>query len=337
VSDIEGKSYRYLRMTIVVLPLGLAVAVVYQIAVDHFRILGSVSAYYHTPAQAIFVSALIAIGACMVALKGTTELEDIFLNLGGMFAAVVAIIPTARQADFASTVNICRETAGAATAPTDLLEKCGSVEGLLKTTTENVQNNMTALLVLGALGLVITVTFALADRKTDRAVAAKKLAWGLGVSVVLLALGWFALLMYTEWLVLWGHYIAASGLSVCIFVVTVANALRRQGTPLPTGSLPRQVAGTASAARRALFRWPLDAYAWVAWAMIGNLLIMGTLWGLSIVTLFWFEIALTVGFIAFWLVQTVELMGDPSGQGKTPDDSGPARAEAPPTVSEAAA
>ena len=84
MSDIEGKSYRYLRMTIVILLLGLAASVVYQIIVDDFMILGSVSAYYHTKAQAIFVSALIATGACMIALKGTNEVEDVFLNLGGV-------------------------------------------------------------------------------------------------------------------------------------------------------------------------------------------------------------------------------------------------------------
>jgi hypothetical protein len=206
------------------------------------------------------------------------------------------------------------------------------VQGLLKTTTENVQNNMTTLLVLGGLGLIVTVAFALADRKTGRAVVATKFSWGFGASVVLLALGWVALLMYTEWFVLWGHYVAAGGLSVCIFVVTVANALRREGTRLPAGSLPRQVVDAVSAARAALFHWPLDPYAWVAWAMIGSAVIMGALWGFSVVTLFWFEVVLTVIFIAFWLVQTVELMGDPSGQGKTPDGSGPTPAGAPPTA-----
>jgi hypothetical protein len=152
-----------------------------------------------------------------------------------------------------------------------------------------------------------------------------------------LALGLIALFMYTEWLVLWGHYIAAGGLSICIFVVTVANALRRQGTPLPGGPLPQRVVDTASAARAALFRWPLNRYAWVAWSMIVNVGIVGALWGSGVVTLFWFEIALTVGFIAFWLVQTFELMGVPSGQAKSPDDSGPAPAEASPTVTGAPA
>jgi hypothetical protein len=319
-------------MTILTLPLCLAVAVVYQIDVDHFTILKSVSAYYYTAAQTIFVCTLVAIGVCMIALKGTNEVEDVVLNLGGAFAAVVAIIPTARQEDFASTVRICEDTAGAGTASAELAEKCGTTEGLLQATTANVQNNMTALLVLGTLGIVITGAFALANRKTDRAVAAKRFLWGFGASVVLLALGWIALLRYTEGLVLYGHYIAACGLSICIFVVTVANALRRQGTRLPNGPLPRQVIEAASAARAALFRWPLDQYAWVAWVMIGNLAIMGALWGFSVVTLFWFEITLTLGFMAFWLVQTIELVRDRSSQEKARNDYGPTPTEAPPTV-----
>jgi hypothetical protein len=71
--------------------------------------------------------------------------------------------------------------------------------------------------------------------------------------------------------------------------------------------------------------------------MIGSAVIMGALWGFSVVTLFWFEIVLTAVFIAFWLVQTVELMGAPSGDGKTPDDFGPTPVEAAPTVNGATA
>jgi hypothetical protein len=107
-SDTLAKSYRYLRLAMVGLLLCLAVAVVYQ-SVRQGNLLGSVSAYYYTPAQAIFVGGLIGLGACMIALKGTTPVEDVFLNLGGVFAAVVAIVPTGRDADYRAAVRACRE------------------------------------------------------------------------------------------------------------------------------------------------------------------------------------------------------------------------------------
>jgi hypothetical protein len=71
-SDTLAKSYRYLRLAMVGLLLCLAVAVVYQ-GVRQGNLLGSVSAYYYTPAQAIFVGGLIGLGACMIALKGPIE------------------------------------------------------------------------------------------------------------------------------------------------------------------------------------------------------------------------------------------------------------------------
>src|SRR5215471_18859647 len=106
MSDTEVKSYRYLRTAMVGLLIGLGAAVIYQTGHQGF-LLDSVSAYYYTPAQAMFVGGLIGLGACMIALKGTTPLEDISLNLGGMFATVVAIVPTARSADYAAAVHAC--------------------------------------------------------------------------------------------------------------------------------------------------------------------------------------------------------------------------------------
>src|SRR5215207_981942 len=94
-NDTLTKSYRYLRTAMAGLLVCLAAAVVYQ-SVRQDDLLGSVSAYYYTSAQGIFVGALIGLGACMIALQGTTLVEDIFLNLGGVCAAIVAVVPTAR-------------------------------------------------------------------------------------------------------------------------------------------------------------------------------------------------------------------------------------------------
>jgi hypothetical protein len=116
--------------------------------------LGSVSAYYYTPAQAFFVGGLIGLGACMIALKGTTLVQDIALNLGGAFAAIVAIVPTGRHVDEQAAVNACEE------ADTPLLTEKASTEldcptppALEDATTANVDNNLWALIVVGAFAL----------------------------------------------------------------------------------------------------------------------------------------------------------------------------------------
>ena len=125
------KSYRYLRTAMVGLVLCLTVAVIHQ-SLKQGTILSSISAYYFTSAQTIFVGALIAIGVCMIALRGTTDTDDILLNIGGMLAPVVAVVPTARINDLHKILTACRDSDGAtfvdpvirtSTAPTSRLSK----------------------------------------------------------------------------------------------------------------------------------------------------------------------------------------------------------------------
>jgi hypothetical protein len=161
-SDIVAKSYRYLRLAMVGLLACLAAAVLYQSWRQGWNFLGSVSAYYYTPAQAFFVAGLIGLGACMIALKGTTPIEDLFLNLGGVFAAIVALVPTGRDADYRAAVRACREagtpllTQKASTRQLD----CPTVQALEAAAKANVDNNLAALLIVGAIVLVATFVIA---------------------------------------------------------------------------------------------------------------------------------------------------------------------------------
>jgi preprotein translocase subunit SecG len=87
------KTYRYVRLAIVALVVGITGAVLVQRRkADGF--LGSISAYYYTPARGMFVAALLAIGVCLVCVRGGTTAEDILLNAAGMLAPVVALVPT---------------------------------------------------------------------------------------------------------------------------------------------------------------------------------------------------------------------------------------------------
>lgn len=55
---------------------------------------GSMSAYYHTAMQPVFVGALLFIGAILLIYKGYSDAEDRALNLAGLFAFGVAAFPT---------------------------------------------------------------------------------------------------------------------------------------------------------------------------------------------------------------------------------------------------
>ena len=86
-------TYRYLRMSLVAVLTMLAASVCFQwfFAGNH---LPSISDYYWTPVHAVFIGALLALGVGMVILKPDNELEDIFLNIAGVLAPVVAFVPT---------------------------------------------------------------------------------------------------------------------------------------------------------------------------------------------------------------------------------------------------
>src|ERR1700704_5406992 len=113
----------------VVLVAGLAVAIVHEWITVHADCLQtSISAYYYTSVHAYFIGALVSIGVCLFCMKGSTDTEDVVLNLAGMFAPIVGLVPTP----------------GPGT--------CGVVPGTAQHIHDNVANNMTALFVVGALG-----------------------------------------------------------------------------------------------------------------------------------------------------------------------------------------
>ena len=58
----------------------------------------SISAYYYTAAHSVFVASLCAIGILLITYRGSTDTEDILLDLAGVLAFVVAMVPTARPA-----------------------------------------------------------------------------------------------------------------------------------------------------------------------------------------------------------------------------------------------
>ncbi|HEX7162924.1 MAG TPA: hypothetical protein VF223_17030 [Trebonia sp.] len=294
--QVQAQSYRYLRVVLVGLLVALATAVFYQTS-KQGSFLSSVSAYYYTPAQAVFVGALIGLGACMIALQGMNGAEDTFLNLGGIFAIVVAIVPTGRGADFQTAVQACQKSGGSLLtnrAAPNL--DCPTVRALLEATRANVENNVAALLIVGGLGLILSAVILVRNRRAENGTAGQ--GWALAGFLAALAVwlcGLAALAASVDWLADHAHYIAAAGLLLGIIAVAGANAYRRREKP---------ALGRVLTSPREYY------YTWTAIAMLAGAAILIALWLADVISLFWVEILVALLFIAFWTAQTVELATD---------------------------
>lgn len=143
------KTYRYLRLGMFVIVIGLLASVLIQ-RWNSGCWQDSISAYYYTPARPIFVSGLLAIGVSLIMIKGSTVVEDLLLNFAGVLAPIVAFVPTNFEPS-------CTDPS--ATGPSSLPPEI----------VRDVQNNIEALLVAGAAAFVIAaVVFVLEQRGDDR-------------------------------------------------------------------------------------------------------------------------------------------------------------------------
>ena len=87
-------TYRTLRVAMIPLLLMLVVATALESTRGQDCLLGSISAYFHTPVRGAFVFALAGLGACLIAYKGNDPVEDVLLNFAGFMAFLVALVPT---------------------------------------------------------------------------------------------------------------------------------------------------------------------------------------------------------------------------------------------------
>jgi len=279
-SESTKRTYRYLRVSIVALAVYLAVAVGIEIA-DGVGYLGSISAYYYTPVRSVFVGTLTAMSVGLIAIKGRdANREDLLLNIAGMLAPVVAVVPTP-----------IAPRAGDPPCPGGH-EKCIPDEFL-----SSVQNNMQTLVVLGVAALALAWWLAWKLEELDR--YRRPLAVG---SVVFVA---FALWFYVDdtWFSRLAHYVAAVPMFGLICAVAVINS--RAVEPDPPGALryPRMKATTYR-------RW----YRWIAGG-IGAVTAFTVVAGIANVTseidpfphwVFLAEAGLLVLFAIFWVLQTMQ-------------------------------
>ena len=166
--DYVVASYRYLRLAMVILVVTLGISIAIEVSrASCWQ--GSISAYYYTPVHAVFVGALVAIGVSLVALKGRNPIEDLFFNLAGVLAPIVAFVPTSQPG------HVCSEPGDELTIRTSAL----------------VSNNVPALLAAATLPIVLAYAVARRQGKVEMATPPRTNLVGLAVSVVLLVVGFW--------------------------------------------------------------------------------------------------------------------------------------------------
>jgi hypothetical protein len=279
------KSYRYLRLAMVAMVFGLAVAVAHEV----LRVEGncwqtSLSGYYYTPVQNLFVGALVAIGVCLVALKGNTDSEDVLLNFAGLCAPFVALVPIHDPGT------------------------CGVVtDGLNRDL--NIANNVVAVLAVTGAALVALAVLWWHNRRTavDEPAPTQIELLGYAESVLLLVATVAVFWLQPEWFDRYGHPVAAIAMFAFIFLNVVVNAVNiyfeRRDTDAPVRRLNR--------------------YTWVAIAMAVSVAVNVVLWARGFDHwLLTIEAGLIGCFAVFWILQTWELWDQ--GLRKEPEPRAPA-------------
>jgi hypothetical protein len=265
------KTYRYLRLALVALVLLLFAAIALEWwAAGRACLQPSISAYYYTPVRAVLVGVLVTMGVCLIALKGSSEPEDVLLNFAGMLAPGVAFVPTPD------------------------LGECRSVPLVPREVSANVANNMQALFVVGLLVAGVVVVIARSDAPGDRLGRWARIGIGVTAAVLLGGALWFYL--DRESFLELAHGVAAVPMFLALVAVVWLNA-RHVRESVGEGSMP---------VRQSRY---VPVYRGIAVGMLVALVLVVGLSLLTGSTslVFWVEVLLITLFAAFWVVQTVEL------------------------------
>ncbi len=264
------KTYDYLRIALAALVLLLYTSVALEWWAAGRCLQPSISAYYYTPVHAVLIGVLVAMGVCLVALKGNTDGEDVLMNLAGMLAPGVAFIPTP----------------GA--------EQCSSAPLLDNDIQAGVANNMPALFVTGAVvGIAARVIARRLGGGTGLGTADR-----LGLALTLAVLGggvvWF--FVARDSFIAHGHDASAIPMFLSIVAVVWLNG-RDVQKAVRQGALPSSRSRYVTTYRAIAVLMLLALVATVAINLVAA----------STTTVLWVEVVLISLFAVFWLVQTKEL------------------------------
>ena len=208
------KTYRYLRLGMLVAVAALAFSVVQEYRQPKVHcFLGSISGYYYTPVHSVFISAMVAIGVALIVIKGRTAVEDAFLSLAGMMAPVVAFLPTSDDPQ-----GVCRSQ----------MRAVGRYQppSSWRFIDASINNNLYALVFAGAIAVVLVLVAFLIPRlrRTASTTEYKTGTWiNLAGGAVLVVTGWILLSWAYSW-VLRGHAKAACAMFAFLAGAAVTNS-----------------------------------------------------------------------------------------------------------------
>ena len=269
-------TYRALRIGVVAAALLLMTSLVLEIIRTKGLELTSISASFYSPVRNVFVGVLVATGMALIAIMGREKNEDGALNLAGMLAPTIGMLPTTvgPSAPGACQVGV---------------SKCIPISTLA-----DVENNVSALLILGLVALVGALVYVLRTHGPGSAQLRRMILPAL-LWLVSAALWIFA----RELMFVHGH-----NLSAFFFFLLLAWVARINAMDPPEGA-------TVLGLR------PQDyqrGYKIISWAMICTI-VLTAVYDIGILLTWlpdpfpqWFFVAesvLLALFIAFWILQTM--------------------------------
>ncbi len=274
-------TYRFVRLAMPGLAFLLAVGVTIQIfsPADNCW-LGSISAYYYTPARAVFVACLCAIGTCLFVYRGTTEREDLVLNVSGILAFFVALIPTPLEEAETGPKSLC----GRSNVPTDTQ--------LSDALANNIWSALAAL-VMVAIAYAVFGGFLKQGhgRPSTKAVV---------TSFVVAAVPVVLYVVWPDKVESCGHYVAAVGLFIGVILMTLMH------------TWPGTFAGERADGSQPVTEPKFQKIYGAVIALMGVVLAVALVMKFALDrdnALFVLESGLIAAFVIFWSVQTWENWG----------------------------
>lgn len=274
-------TYRALRMGVVAAALMLMVSLVLEIIRTGGLQLTSISASFYSPVRNVFVGVLVATGMALAAIMGREKGEDSALNLAGMLAPTIGMLPTTVGP---SAPGACREG----------VAKCIPVSTLV-----DVENNVSSLLVLGLVVLVGALIYVLRTYGA-RSAQLRRMILPAALWLVSAALWLFA----RELMFVHGHNLAAFFFFLLLAWVARINALDPPEGTTVMGLRPKDYQ---------------RGYRIISTAMIVTI-VLTAVYDIAILLGWlpnpypeWFFVAeslLLTLFIAFWILQTAHFWHD---------------------------
>ena len=274
--------YRDVRVGMVIVTLMVFVAIVIeQLSATCWQF--ALSAYYYTSAHSILIAALLALGALFIMYKGSNDTEDVLLNLAGVSALMIAMVPQ---------------------GPLKPEERCGHHD--LPTEFEpaiqpNVWTVVVALIVGWSAMAVLHRRNHTRHKRSPLGTVALLIFW------VIMALGFIALVFFPNRFYAQIHGISGV-LMLLSFIITVFCA-----------ALVVRQEDTGKAPHKDRYKW----FYWIiAGVMVVTLIAVVAVhlkhpkdpW------VIWLESAVILEFALYWAIQTWELWNSPDRIGRLPDD-----------------